>query len=221
MNRFVWFAGLLVLGAGVWGLRSAEAVILINEVLADPSAIFGDANGDGVISTTQDEFVELVNTGADPVSLAQWTLSDALQVRHVFSAAALIPAFSFFVVFGGGGPSGFANVATASTGSLGLNNSGDTVTLRDLLAIPIDLFTYGAAGGQDVSLTQFPDASGLFVQHSSVSSHPFSPGTTVDGLRALPHDSAHPPTIPEPATLLLLGLGLCGLPKKWGRFWFS
>lgn len=212
MKRFVWFA-LLVLAA-VWANPgSAEAVILINEVLADPSAIFGDANGDGVISITQDEFVELVNTGADPVSLAQWTLSDAVQVRHVFSAAAAIPAYSFFVVFGGGSPAGFANAATASAGSLGLNNSGDTVTLQDALGAPVDLFSYGAAGGQDVSLTRFPDASGLFVQHSSVSNHAFSPGTTVDGLSVLPHDAADPPPLPEPSTLFLLSLGLWGLPR--------
>ena len=214
MNRFIWCAGLLVLGAIGWEPRSAEAVILFNEVLADPSALFGDANGDGVISTTQDEFVELVNAGADPVSLAHWTLSDLVQVRHIFSATASIPAYSFFVVFGGGAPAGFANAATASAGSLGLNNSGDTVTLRDALAVPVDLFTYGASGGQDISLTRFPDALGGFVQHSTVNTRAFSPGTTIDGLRVLPHDSAPPPTIPEPSALLLLGLGMCGLPHR-------
>ena len=213
MNRCGVLAGLLVLGAVGWRPGSAEAVVLINEVLADPSTIFGDANGDGVISTTQDEFVELINTADDPVSLAQWTLSDAVQVRHVFSAGALIPAYGFFVVFGGGTPTGFANVATASTKTLGLNNSSDTVTLRDVLAVPVDGFTYGAAGGQDVSLTRFPDAEGLFVQHSSVSNRAFSPGTTVGGLRTLPHDSPDPPAIPEPSAFLLFGLGLCGFPR--------
>jgi len=210
MRRFAGFLALVVVGICGIGPQPAEAVVLINEVLADPSALFGDANGDGVISTTQDEFIELVNTGADPVSLAQWTLSDAVQVRHVFSAAAWVPAYSFFVVFGGGAPVGFANVATASTGSLSLNNSGDTVTLRDALAVPVDLFTYGAAGGQDVSLTRSPDAIGPFMKHSDVNSLLFSPGMTTDRSLRLP-DSSPQPSIPEPSSLMLLGVGFCGL----------
>ena len=142
MNRFIWCAGLLVLGAIGWEPRSAEAVILINEVLADPSALFGDANGDGVISTTQDEFVELVNTGSNPVSLASWTLSDLTGIRHTFSLASSIPSFGFFVVFGGGSPSGFPDVAVASAGTLGLNNTGDTITLRDATSSIIDIFCF-------------------------------------------------------------------------------
>ena len=150
---------------GAWQPQ-AEAVILINEVLADPSALSGDANGDGIIHTGQDEFVELVNTDGQAVSLAQWTLADLVQVRHMFSEAASIPGYGLFVVFGGGAPQGFANVAIASSGTLSLNNSGETLTLRDGDANLIDTFTYGAEGGRDVSLTRAPDATGPFILHS-------------------------------------------------------
>ena len=174
---------------------AGEAGILINEVLADPA---GDANGDGAVHASRDEFVELVNAGVDPVPLAGWSLSDLVQVRHIFAGAESLPGFGFFVVFGGGSPQGFgASAATASSGGLGLNNTGDTVTLRDAGSSVIDAFTYGAEGGMDVSLTRSPDAAGVFALHSAVSSLPFSPGATVDGHSNLPHPE--PALEPEPA----------------------
>jgi len=210
MQRSIGVWVVVVLGA--WCLRpqGAEAVILINEVLADPSALSGDANGDGIIHTTQDEFLELVNTGSDPVSLASWTLWDLTGIRHAFPLTSSIPSLGFFVVFGGGSPAGFANVSVASTGTLGLNNTGDTLTLRDASATIIDVLAYGAEGGMDVSLTRSPDATGPFIQHASLGSS-FSPGTTVDGLDHLPWAS-NEPVVPEPTSMALLGLGLCGLP---------
>jgi len=49
----------------------AQAFIVINEILADPPAgVFGDANGDGVTSSSQDEFVELLNTGNSAINLS-------------------------------------------------------------------------------------------------------------------------------------------------------
>ena len=196
-----WVVVLGVVMTGMWQPR-VEAAIVINEVLADPA---GDANGDGSVHSTRDEFVELVNTDPTSVSLANWTLSDLVQVRHVFADAASISDRGFFVVFGGGAPQGFTDFATASSGGLGLNNPGDTVTLRDASASLIDSFTYGPEGGMDVSLTRSPDATGSFVQHSSISSLTFSPGTTTDGLAALPAlevpepvPSETPPDMTEP-----------------------
>ena len=80
------------------GHHRADAVILINEVLADPPAIIGDANGDGIVSSTQDEFIELVNTASSAVSLDGWTVADLIGIRHTFAAGDAIPGLGFFVL---------------------------------------------------------------------------------------------------------------------------
>ena len=219
----VW---MLIAGVSVVGVVAphAEALIVINEVLADPAALSGDANGDGIVSSAQDEFVELVNTDEQSVSLAHWTLADAVQVRHVFAEAAAIPGYGLFVIFGGGNPQGFANVAVASTGTLSLNNGGDAVTLRDATAALVGSLTYGAEGGKDVSLTRMPDATGPFVLHSTANGQPFSPGRTLDGRTQLPFTTVglpplpqSSPVVPEPGPLFLLGGSILSLIKRRRR----
>ncbi|HPF91819.1 MAG TPA: lamin tail domain-containing protein, partial [Flavobacteriales bacterium] len=161
--------------------------LVINEVHADPDPDFGDANGDAAVNTSQDEFVEIVNTGAAPVDVSGWTISDNFSVRHTFPSETVIAAGCAIVVFGGGVPTGtFGNavVQTASTGLLGLNNTGDDVVLRDGSSTTIASFTYGGEGGDNVSLTRAPDLTGGFVVHSLATGSGgtlFSPGTMVDG----------------------------------------
>ncbi len=186
-----WVVGVAVLVIGVGGNWQPDvcAAILINEVLADPA---DDANGDGSVHTTRDEFVELVNTEAADVSLANWTLSDALQVRHTFQADSVILSRGFFIVFGGGAPQGFSHAATASTGGLALNNAGDTVSLHDAAMLLADSLMFGSEGGHDVSLTRSPDGAGSFVQHTTVSIVAFSPGATIDGIAHLPFPELEP-----------------------------
>lgn len=206
----------VLMAFGWWAApQAAHALIIINEVLADPPSIGGDANQDGSIHSAQDEFVELVNTDLSEVSLADWSVSDTIGMRHTFASTSVIPGFGFFVVFGGGAPQGFPHVAVASSGTLSLNNSGDTITLRDAAGQVIEVFGYGPEGGMDVSLTRFPDGAGIFVKHSTASRASFSPGTTVEGRSSLLQPHA-PPSLPEPCTLVLLLSGLGGLPL-WSR----
>ena len=174
---------------------------IINEIHADPDgSIAGDANGDGTRNSSQDEFVELVNKTGGDVDISGWTLADGVSVRHTFPTGTIVPNQEAIVVFGGGIPTGSfgdATIQTASTGSLGLNNSGDTVTLNDGSA-DVTTVTYGSEGGNNQSLTRDPDLTGNLTAHSTATGSGgalFSPGTQIDGTSF--NDSANITSIHE------------------------
>jgi uncharacterized protein YjdB len=177
--------------------------IVINEVLADPPVgAAGDANHDGVRSSSQDEFVELVNATTHDIDISGYRirtsgLSGAGTVRHVFATGTIFPAGAAIVVFGGANVATFnpndpafggAMVLTASTAGLSLVNSGGVVTLEDTTGTIVNLLAYGGSSGLDgqanQSITRSPDVTGDFALHQSASGsngRSFSPGTHVDG----------------------------------------
>ncbi len=163
-------------------------MLILNEFQADPASdSTGDANGDGTSNYREDEFVELVNVSGADLDISGWTLSDGYSTRHIFPAGTVIPADCTIVVFGGGTPSGSfgnATVQVASSGALGLNNGGDTITVNDGVYDQVN-YTYGSEGGNNQSLTLDPDINGAtFVQHSGATGSGgalFSPGTKIDG----------------------------------------
>ena len=166
---------------------AADIDLVINEFLSDPAAdLPGDANGDGARNSSQDEFVELVNPGLEALDISGWTISDGVGVRHVFPIDTLIEAGCAVVVFGGGEPTGNfggALVQTASSGSLGLNNGGDTIAVDN--GSGNVTYIYGSEGSNNQSLTLNPDVTGTeYAQHSTLSAAQgalFSPGTKADG----------------------------------------
>jgi len=117
------------------------------------------------------------------------------------------------VVFGGGSPTGAfggMTVQTASTGALGLNNSGDSVLLADG-AIEQAAESYGSEGGQNQSLTRDPDLTGGFVLHTLATGSGgtlFSPGTRVDGTPFDGCEAPPPPPPPEVEVYEIQGAGL-------------
>ncbi len=161
---------------------------VINEILADPDAVNGDANGDGVVDVVEDEFVEIVNATGDALNIGGWTLADGFELRHTFPAGTVVLDNCSIIVFGGGTPTGDfgdAEAQVASTGSLGLNNTGDTVTLNDG-AFDVASYTYDVEGGDNQSLTRDPDITGgePLVKHSEAAGSGgtlFSAGVMVDG----------------------------------------
>src|SRR5262245_16533492 len=71
------------------------ATLIINEYLADPAGsgggdLAGDANGDGMRDSADDEFVELFNNGPAPLNVGLFTISDATSVRFTFPAGKII-----------------------------------------------------------------------------------------------------------------------------------
>jgi predicted extracellular nuclease len=166
----------------------APVAIVINEILADPDAVNGDANGDGIVNTTQDEFVEIVNNEPASLNISGWTLKDAVGVRHTFPSNSIIPAGCSIVVFAGGTPTGafgYSVVQVASTGQLGLNNTGDTVTINNGTS-DVASYTFEGEGGDNQSLTRDPDVTGgePLVKHGTATGSGgalHSPGTKIDG----------------------------------------
>ncbi|HCQ39825.1 MAG TPA: hypothetical protein DIV39_11775 [Verrucomicrobiales bacterium] len=161
--------------------------LVINEFLSDPPNPGGDANRDGTLDASQDEFIEFLNVSEEAFDLSDYEIHDGVGMRHVFSSGTLLAAGRAIVVFGGGSPVGAfggSSVQIASSGLLGLNNSGDTIFLKTpgggstLLEFEYD------GSVQDESMSRSPDGSGVLVAHSQASGAGavlFSPGVTVSG----------------------------------------
>lgn len=164
-------------------------LFVINEIHADPDPSSGDANGDGGVDSVEDEFVELINVSPTSLDISDWSFRDVFGIRHIFPAGSEVGSGCGVIIFGGGTPTGsFGNflVQVASTGSLGLNDHGDAVSLLDGDSQVVSTYSYGIVAGDDQSITRDPDIIGTdpMVKHSTATGSGgtlFSPGRLIDG----------------------------------------
>ncbi len=180
--------------------------IVINEIHANPDATNGDANNDGTVSSTQDEFIEIFNNDNTSINISGWTISDETRVRHIFPANTVLQPKSAIVIFSGGTPTGSfggAIVQTASTGSLVLNNNGDTVTIMNGTTTIVS-YQYKSEGGDNQSITRNPDITGDFVKHSDIPpGHLYSPGMKNNGDQSLPITLSYFTATSQNATVII------------------
>jgi endonuclease/exonuclease/phosphatase family metal-dependent hydrolase len=155
---------------------ASPANVTVNEILANEPG-----------STTAAEFVEIINTGGTSASIGGWTVSDAAGVKHTFAAGTTLAPGKAIVVFGGASaiPAGMTNAVAASTGTLALGNSGDSVILKDGGGVVKFSYAYPSslAGTDGESMNRSPDASatGSWVLHTAVSTLSSSAGTRATG----------------------------------------
>jgi hypothetical protein len=179
----------------------------------------GDANHDGVASSSGDEFIELVNRSGVSVSLDGWRLETGqgtLTVRHVFRPGTVLAPGSAVVVFGGGTPTGsFGNslVTVASSGNLALINAptfAESIALLDSTLLTVDQVLY-IQSTPNVSYVR--DVSGQLVLQSSLPGAigGFTPGFEFNG-------ASFAPAVPEPSAYaaLLTGIILLGIKGRFG-----
>ena len=166
--------------------------LLLNEVLYDPSnsGLDGDANGDGEYVHNDDEFVELVNVSNSNLDISGYEFYDNANLmsgmpNHIVPPGTVLPPMKAYVVFGGGNPTGDfggAIVHTASASVLNLNNSSDTLTIKNDIGETIIVFDIEVlSNNPNESYSRLPDICGDFVQHNSTSLGLFSPGTKSNG----------------------------------------
>ena len=187
---------------GLCGVETSPAYgkIVFNELLTDGSTDIDPNGGEDSGHAVDDEFVELVNTGAAPLDLGGFTIVELTVPavpRHTFADGTVLQPGKAAVIFGGGDAPDATEgavyfVANAEDPALpfglSLNNDGDAVKLLDADGKLVAEFNYGADTGLepafDESLTRSPDLTGEFVPHSQAAGAAgtiFSPGAKADG----------------------------------------
>ena len=139
-----------------------------------------------------DEYVEIANLSGQLFDLYNWTLADAVGVRHTFwngsyaDPQEVLPPHGAIIVYGGprdrSNPPGLSvGVFPADAGTLALNDSGgETLTLRNQDSNVIDRVYY-SEGSPLGSLTRFPNLNGSLQPQAYTGTNVVSPGTQFNG----------------------------------------
>jgi len=218
--------GVQTLAWDVYVPSEAEQQVAITEFLANPTGTTAGhynplhretPSGSNVLSV-EDEFVEIANLGQADVDMAGWSLSDAVALRSNFYEGDVLAKRGAVIVYGGR-LSGSEPVldegilalpATESTSGLGLNNSGDTITLRNADGHVIDRIKFGKPSSKG-SMTRDPGLNGAFEDHSTVADAAVSAGTWPSGA-----PFTEDPTVEIPEIEITVSLADGEIHLSWG-----
>jgi hypothetical protein len=182
--------------------NQAGADIVINEIMNNPAAVSDSAG----------EWFEVVNTGSNNVDLFQWTITDEASNTHVINEH-LVLAPGQFQVLGRNSDTnsnGGVNLGYEYGSSVSLGNGADSLVLLNENGVEQDRVMWD--GGP-----LFPDPAGAsmylldHILDNSIGSN-WAVSTQVFGLGDLGTpglaNTPAPAVVPEPASWVLLGLGL-------------
>ncbi len=188
MIKFIF--SIIILLISFNSLSAQAGQLIINEVLYDPpNGLAGDANGDGVKSALDEQFIEICNATNQNLDISGYKIYNddnwAIRVpNHEFPSGTILPPKGVIVVFGGGIPTGTfggAIVQTASFGELDIKSSGDNIQIDSNGGVFVEgINTNPFSNNPNESYTRNPDVTGNFEQHNDNTPYLFSPGLRVD-----------------------------------------
>ena len=219
--------GVQTLAWDVYVPSEAEQQVAITEFLANPTGkttaghynpLHRETPSDSNVLSVEDEFVEIANLGQADVDMAGWSLSDAVALRSNFYEGDVLAKRGAVIVYGGRssgsepvlGDDVLALPATESTSGLGLNNSGDTITLRNADGHVIDRIKFGKPSSKG-SMTRDPGLNGAFADHSTVADAAVSAGTWPSGA-----PFTEDPTVEIPEIKITVSLADGEIHLSWG-----
>jgi Lamin Tail Domain len=163
--RWLWVAlgvfGLVIGGVAVAASPDTIEPLMLNEILADPQR---DWNGDGLLNSRDDEWVEIVNVGISAVTLDDYRLAGAdTSWRYGFSGG-LAPG-GVLVVYGNQSYA-WETANGAPRFGLRLTNTGGTIGLWRVASedtVLVDSYTFlDHEADPDRSTGRLPDGGGLW-----------------------------------------------------------
>ena len=107
--------------------------IYVNAVLANPSGSTGfDTDGNGTVSISADEFVQICNDSTGDVIVTGWTVADIVRVRYTFGTDTIHAGECIAIInnYQGSTPMP-AYFRDRNSGSSIWNNSGDDIIISD------------------------------------------------------------------------------------------
>mgnify|MGYP001280153751 FL=1 len=219
--------GVQTLAWDVYVPSEAEQQVAITEFLANPTGkttaghynpLHRETPSDSNVLSVEDEFVEIANLGQADVDMAGWSLSDAVALRSNFYEGDVLAKRGAVIVYGGRssgsepvlGDDVLALPATESTSGLGLNNSGDTITLRNADGHVIDRIKFSKPSSKG-SMTRHSGLNGAFADHSTVADAAVSAGTWPSGA-----PFTEDPTVEIPEIKITVSLADGEIHLSWG-----
>lgn len=178
---------------------AVEQMVFITEFLANPTSNtnlphFNPLHRTEIPAsvTVMDEYIEIANQSGSDVDLYDWSVADAVGVRHRFYSGGSLETLSSsnaIIVYGGPANSALPNLpasvlsfpASEGTAGLALNNTGsETITLRNGTNVIDRVQYFGTSVSSQGSLARFPTLNSDFVPSAFVGTNT-SAGTQYEG----------------------------------------
>jgi hypothetical protein len=145
----------------------ADTTLMLNEFMAGPAR---DWDGNGVFSSRDDEWVEVVNTSPGTLDLSPFLVTDGDRIPR-FAFTGTLEAGGHKVVYGSDSFN-WEKAHSYPAFGLSLANSGDEVMLWRVEGpdtLLVDSYTYTSqAGASDRAVARQPDATGPWVLFDSL-----------------------------------------------------